>query len=73
MLKIGCLTVFIWIFSESAKDLIKYLRRDDETNSIRRQLGDTNIVQTDLIPIIVYFSDNEELFDVILRLVCKYI
>uniref|UniRef100_A0A8D9F4A5 Protein timeless homolog n=3 Tax=Cacopsylla melanoneura TaxID=428564 RepID=A0A8D9F4A5_9HEMI len=53
---------------ESAKDLIKYLRRDDETNSIRRQLGDTNIVHTDLIPIIVYFGDNEELFDVILRL-----
>ncbi|KAI5699073.1 hypothetical protein M8J75_015950 [Diaphorina citri] len=53
---------------ESAKDLIKYLRRDDETHSIRRQLGDTNVVHTDLIPIIIHFSDNEELFDIILRL-----
>ncbi|KAI5727862.1 hypothetical protein M8J77_007835 [Diaphorina citri] len=52
---------------ESAKDLIKYLRRDDETHSIRRQLGDTNVVHTDLIPIIIHFSDNEELFDIILR------
>ena len=53
---------------ETVKDLIKYLRRDDDSHAIRRALGETRVVQTDLIPIIRDFSDDDELFDVTLRL-----
>lgn len=53
---------------EVIKDLIKYLRRDDSTHVVRRYLGHSKIVQTDLIKIFVEHTDKEELWDVLLRL-----
>ncbi|KAK0096098.1 hypothetical protein PV326_006481 [Microctonus aethiopoides] len=50
------------------KDLIKYLKRDDETNIVRRYLGQAKLLETDLIQIFIQFKDNEELWDVLLRL-----
>ncbi|XP_046407332.1 protein timeless homolog [Ischnura elegans] len=53
---------------ETIKDLIRYLRRDDDSHEIRRYLGDANIVKTDLIPIFKDYSDDKYLFEVLLRL-----
>ena len=51
------------------RDLIKYLRRDDNDFTVRRQMGMSNIVESDLIPIIEqHCSDDKELFDRVLRL-----
>ncbi|XP_075231659.1 protein timeless homolog [Lycorma delicatula] len=53
---------------ETVKDLIKFLRRDDDEHSVRRYLGHSKVLQTDLLPIIIYHPENQELFDVVLRL-----
>ncbi|XP_033230286.1 protein timeless homolog [Belonocnema kinseyi] len=53
---------------EVIKDLIKYLRRDDSNHVVRRYLGHSKIVQTDLIKIFIDHSDKKELWDVLLRL-----
>ena len=50
------------------KDIIRTLRRDDDTLKIRRELGEMRAVQTNLIPIICEYDKDEELFDVALRL-----
>lgn len=52
---------------ETVKDLIRYLRRDNESHETRRQLGATQVVQTNLIPLLKQNWQNEELFDVLLR------
>ncbi|EFN77461.1 Protein timeless-like protein [Harpegnathos saltator] len=49
------------------KDLIRYLKRDDDTHTIRRFLGRTKLLQTDLVKILVYHVSNIELWDVLLR------
>uniref|UniRef100_A0A2S2NUZ1 Protein timeless n=1 Tax=Schizaphis graminum TaxID=13262 RepID=A0A2S2NUZ1_SCHGA len=54
--------------SEAVRDLIKFLRRDGDDHEIRRHLGTANIVETDLLPILVEYSNNLELFDLIIRL-----
>ncbi|XP_029034529.1 protein timeless homolog isoform X2 [Osmia bicornis bicornis] len=51
------------------KDLIKYLRRDNENHIVRQFLGQTKLLQTDLIKIFVAHSDKLELWDVLLRLI----
>ncbi|XP_015433585.1 PREDICTED: protein timeless homolog [Dufourea novaeangliae] len=51
------------------KDLIKYLRRDDDNHVVRQFLGQTKILQTDLIKIFIEHSDKIELWDVLLRLI----
>ncbi|XP_048261586.1 protein timeless homolog isoform X2 [Bombus terrestris] len=51
------------------KDLIKYLRRDDESHTVRQFLGQTKVLQTDLIKIFVDHYDKLELWDVLLRLI----
>ncbi|XP_031834411.1 circadian regulator timeout [Nomia melanderi] len=51
------------------KDLIKYLRRDDDSHTVRQFLGQTKILQTDLIKIFIDHSDKLELWDVLLRLI----
>ncbi|XP_014609708.1 PREDICTED: protein timeless homolog isoform X1 [Polistes canadensis] len=51
------------------KDLIKYLKRDDETHTIRRYLGQTKLLQSDLLKIFVQYSDKLDLWDVLLRLI----
>lgn len=52
---------------ETVKDLIRYLRRDDETHDIRRQLGETGVLQTDLLPLLKSYWEQTDLIDVLLR------
>ncbi|XP_015364645.1 PREDICTED: protein timeless homolog [Diuraphis noxia] len=54
--------------TEAVRDLIKFLRRDGDDHEIRRHLGTANIVETDLLPILVEYSNNSDLFDLIIRL-----
>lgn len=51
------------------KDLIRYLKRDDDTHTIRRFLGQTKLLQTDLVKILIHHVKNIELWDVLLRYV----
>lgn len=55
------------------KDLIRYLKRDNDTHVIRRFLGQTRLLQTDLVKILIHHVENIELWDVLLRyvLVCR--
>ncbi|XP_041971304.1 protein timeless homolog [Aricia agestis] len=53
----------------TVKDLIRYLRRDGEDHEIRRHFGQTKVLQTDLLPMLVDHWENSELFDVTLRLI----
>ncbi|KAG5333965.1 TIM protein, partial [Acromyrmex charruanus] len=53
---------------EVIKDLIRYLKRDDDTHTIRRFLGQTRLLQTDLVKILIHHVKNIELWDVLLRL-----
>ena len=52
------------------KDLIRFLRNDDKHKfTVRKQLGFTNIVDNDLIPIVEQYSlEDIDLFDKLLRL-----
>ncbi|KAJ8733265.1 hypothetical protein PYW08_001563 [Mythimna loreyi] len=52
----------------TVKDLIRYLRRDGEDHEIRRHFGQTKVLQSDLLPMLVDHWENTELFDVTLRL-----
>lgn len=52
---------------ETAKDLIRYLRRDDENHDIRRQLGESKVLETDLLHLLKSYWEETELFDVLLR------
>lgn len=54
--------------SEAMKDLIRYLRRDDDTLGIRRELGQMKLVQNHLVPILCEHHQDSILFDVNLRL-----
>ncbi|XP_076173322.1 protein timeless homolog [Ptiloglossa arizonensis] len=49
------------------KDLIRYLRRDDDNHIVRQFLGQTKLLETDLIKIFIEHSDKLELWDVLLR------
>lgn len=51
----------------TVKDLIRYLRRDGEGHEIRRHFGETKVLQTDLLPMLVDHWEINELFDVTLR------
>lgn len=53
--------------TESVKDLIRYLRHEDDTRDIRQQLGESQIVQNDLLPIIVQYREDKALFDACIR------
>ncbi|GAB1598843.1 protein timeless homolog [Argonauta hians] len=53
---------------ESIKDLIRCLRRDDETCSIRRQLGQAEILQSDLLPLLKEYKSDGTLFETVIRL-----
>ncbi|KAK2149955.1 hypothetical protein LSH36_429g01017, partial [Paralvinella palmiformis] len=54
----------------TVKDLIRFLKREDESCDIRRQLGHSQILQRDLVPIIKQYNDKEDrlLLETILRL-----
>ncbi|KAI0224465.1 hypothetical protein LSAT2_024533 [Lamellibrachia satsuma] len=53
---------------ETVKDLIRFLKHEDDTCEIRRQLGSAQIVQNDLVPLVKYYSDDNTLLDVVIRL-----
>jgi timeless len=53
---------------ECVKDLIRFLRRDDDSHQLRRSLGQIGVVQSDLIPLLRDYSDDEELLELVLRL-----
>ncbi|XP_071489964.1 protein timeless homolog [Diadema antillarum] len=53
---------------ETIKDLIRFLRREDETCAIRRQLGHAQILQNDLIPLTKQYHKEGELFETSIRL-----
>lgn len=53
---------------ESVKDLIRYLRHEDDTRDIRQQLGAAQILQNDLLPIITQHGQDKPLFDACIRL-----
>lgn len=62
-----------WLFfAEAIRELIRFLRRDDETHEIRRYLGTAKILQTDLVPILIHRHSNEEILDLLLRWVYFY-
>ena len=54
---------------EAVRELIRFLRRDDETHEIRRYLGTAKILEKDLVPILIHRHSNEEILDLLLRLV----
>ncbi|XP_068743306.1 protein timeless homolog [Montipora capricornis] len=54
---------------ESLKDLVRFLRRDDTTCEIRRQLGYSEVLQNDLVAILKSCSSKEkDIFDMVIRL-----
>lgn len=48
--------------------LIWILRRDGEIHEYRRHLGRSKVLQTDLLPMLMHQMENNELSDVLLRL-----
>ena len=60
--------MIILLFSESVRDLIRYLRNDDRAHTARRLCGERNIVENDLVPLMKSTKD-ENMFDACLRLV----
>ncbi|XP_049444024.1 protein timeless homolog [Epinephelus fuscoguttatus] len=53
---------------EGVKDLIRYLRHEDDTRDVRQQLGAGQIIQNDLLPIIIQHGKEKALFDACIRL-----
>ncbi|XP_019369884.1 PREDICTED: protein timeless homolog isoform X2 [Gavialis gangeticus] len=53
---------------ESVKDLIRFLRHEDETRDVRQQLGAAQILQNDLLPLLVQHASDAQLFDAVIRL-----
>ncbi|XP_011305481.1 protein timeless homolog [Fopius arisanus] len=51
------------------KDLIKYLKRDDDSHTVRHYLGHSKLLQTDLIQIAIQHTKKTEFWDVLLRLI----
>lgn len=56
---------------ESVKDLIRYLRHEDETRDVRQQLGAGKILQNDLLFIITQHGKDKPLFDACIRYICQ--
>ncbi|XP_025082502.1 protein timeless homolog isoform X2 [Pomacea canaliculata] len=53
---------------ETVKELIRFLRREDDTCDIRRQLGDAQILQKDLVPLVKQYHNDKPIFDAVIRL-----
>ncbi|XP_022340668.2 protein timeless homolog [Crassostrea virginica] len=53
---------------ETVKDLIRFLKRDDETCDIRRQLGEACILQKDIVPILKQYYSDRVLLEAVIRL-----
>jgi len=54
-------------FAETVKDLIRFLKREDDTCDIRRQLGHAQILQNDLLPLIKQYHTDRTLFETLIR------
>lgn len=54
---------------ESVKDLIRFLKRESKTCDIRRELGNAQVLQKDLIQIIIYYTDDRALLETVIRYV----
>lgn len=48
--------------------LIWILRRDGETHEYRRHLGSSKVMESDLLPMMIHQSEENEMSDVLLRL-----
>ncbi|TNM89036.1 hypothetical protein fugu_005290 [Takifugu bimaculatus] len=57
---------------ESVKDLIRFLRHEDDSRDVRQQLGAAQIVQNDLLPIIIQHGQDKTLFDACIRYIEYY-
>lgn len=66
-LYLSCPWLFPACVAESVKDLIRYLRHEDDTRDVRQQLGAGQIVQNDLLPIIIQHGQDRTLFDACIR------
>ncbi len=53
---------------ETTKDLLRYLRRDDDHHDVRLSLGDARVLQTDLLPLLQEHGADEELLQLLVRL-----
>ncbi|KAL8620146.1 hypothetical protein ACOMHN_048090 [Nucella lapillus] len=53
---------------ETVKELIRFLRREDDTCDVRRQLGHAQILQKDLLPLVKQHHADKPLFDTVIRL-----
>ncbi|XP_050692209.1 protein timeless homolog [Eriocheir sinensis] len=53
---------------ETTKDLLRYLRRDDDSHEVRLALGDTRVLQTDLLPLLQEHGNDDELLQLLVRL-----
>ena len=49
-------------------EILRQLRRDDDNHTIRRSLGQIEVVQSDLIPLIRDNKNDPDLFQLVLRL-----
>lgn len=56
-----------FFFSETVKDLIRFLKREDETCDIRQQLGQAQILQNDLIPLVKHYKKDRALQECVIR------
>lgn len=52
---------------ETVKDIIRYLKKDTENHDFRRFFGDAKIVQLNLIPLLIKYWQQTDLFDVVIR------
>ncbi|XP_066932947.1 protein timeless homolog [Clytia hemisphaerica] len=52
----------------SLKDLIRFLKHEDESCNIRRQMGHSQLIQKDLLPMFMFHAENAELIDIVVRL-----
>lgn len=59
--------ILLLLSPESVKDLIRYLRHEDDTRDVRQQLGAGQIIQNDLLPIITQHREDKTLFDACIR------
>ena len=63
---------FFCFFKDGAKDLVRYLRRDDPSEkTVRRELLKSDVISNDLIPLMRILKTSRkdaELYDIVLRL-----
>ncbi len=59
---------FLLFLSVCVKDLILYLRRDDDDHSVRRLLGQTQVLGRDLLPLFKHYHKEENIWEVAIRL-----